>query len=386
MVETDTANTPTQHADHIATNSGPVDRIGSSTAARTDGTGSAAVQWEVTISAHMGRVICRTVTRDGSDYRRDDVIWPTWIPAQGNEENEKQATPGVALNDAQDYWSSAGARIRDSAKWSATVVGAGLAAVVGTSPLSTMRSEPPQKTAVVLGAVGLFLLVTVIFFVLSVLRPQSTSFEDLQKELGRWNPLRRWKETVESQEDLYLPLGVVDLTGLRREMIVEELTLNALAYAIHVTCSNQELGETLHQAQQARATRLEELHASASMVTTIGEFYRLRRRSKVTTWIGCICGAIGVAAIVAAFAWPPAERMDRLEQRKITLTAEEARLHAAELGVGCRSFTAIVLDENDAAITALVRPNDRCSPAQVQLSKAGLVIPSLRGPAALGQS
>jgi len=66
--------------------------------------------------------------------------------------------------------------------------------------------------------------VTVIFFVLRVLRPQSTSFEDLQKEPRRWSPLRRWKETMESQDDLYLPLGVTDLTELRREMIVEELT------------------------------------------------------------------------------------------------------------------------------------------------------------------
>jgi hypothetical protein len=263
MVETDSATNPTRHADHLATDLGPVERIGSSSAPRTDGTGSAAVQWDVTIYAHMGRVICRTVTRDGSEYRRNEVIWPTWIPAQRNEENEKQPAPGVALSDAQDYRSSAGARIRDSAKWSATVVGAGLAAVVGTSPLSTMRSEPPQKAAILLGAAGLVLLVTVIFFILRVLRPQSTSFEDLQTEPGRWNPLRRWKETVESQEDLYLPLGVANLTGLRREMIVEELTLNALAYAIHVTCSNQEIGETLHQAQQARATRLEELHASA---------------------------------------------------------------------------------------------------------------------------
>jgi hypothetical protein len=385
MVETDSADTPTPHAEHTATNGEPADLIGSSCATRTDGTGSAAAQWDVTIYAHAGRVICRNVTRDGNEYRRDEVIWPTGTPAQRNEGNEKQAAYSVALNDAQDYWGSAGARIRDAAKWSAAVLGVALAAVVGTSPLSTMRSDPPQKAAILLGAAGLVLLVTVIFFVLRVLRPQSTSFEDLQKELGRWNPLRGWKKTVESQNDLYLPLGVTDLTGLRREMIVEELTLNGLAYAIHVTCSKQQLVETLHEAQQARATKLEELHACASMVTTIGEFHRLRRRSTVTSWIGCICGALGVAAIVAAFALPPAEHMDRLEQRKLTLTAEEERLHAGELGVGCRSFTAVVLDENDAAITALVRPNDRCSPAQVQLSKAGLVIPSLRGAAGLGQ-
>ena len=41
----------------------------------------------------------------------------------------------------------------------------------------------------------------------------------------------RWREIVESHQDLYLPCGVKCLTSLRQSMIIEKITLMALAQA-----------------------------------------------------------------------------------------------------------------------------------------------------------
>jgi hypothetical protein len=49
---------------------------------------------------------------------------------------------------------------------------------------------------------------------------------------------------------------------------------------------------------------LKELQDAAARVATIGEFYRLRYRSTWATYGGLICGLLGTAAVVAAFAWP----------------------------------------------------------------------------------
>ena len=64
------------------------------------------------------------------NLEREEVIWPAW-PATPAEEASVAAMP---LADLQKYWSKAGNRLRDSAKWMATVLGAAIAAVIGTTP------------------------------------------------------------------------------------------------------------------------------------------------------------------------------------------------------------------------------------------------------------
>jgi len=116
---------------------------------------------------------------------------------------------------------------------------------------------------------------------------------------------RRWRETVESQQDLYLPCGVRCLTSLRQSMIIEKMTLMALALA-HEHAADREMRQELTEAQAARAARLVDLRSAAARIATIGEDYALRGRSTWATYGGILCGLIGTAAIIAAFAWPSA--------------------------------------------------------------------------------
>jgi hypothetical protein len=280
-----------------------------------DGTGDGHdVDWTVVI--HLGD--SARITRDV--WKGDDcwdaekrewcpelTIWPTWSAAE--EDAGESPLQGV-----HDYWRTSDDRLRDSAKWMAAVLGAALAALVGTSPLAGMRDHRPAGLAIAVGAVGLVLLGVTMALVLRVMRPHAVSFTDVQTaEKGtRWWPLGvskgsllRWKKQVESQQDLYLPCGVKCLTSLRQSMIIEEVTLIALAHAA-AEVGGDELCAKIRQTQEARKARLKELRDAAARVATIGEFYRVRFRSTCATSYGLLCGLFGTGAIVAAFSWPHA--------------------------------------------------------------------------------
>lgn len=109
---------------------------------------------------HEGEVICHAPAED-----EGEVIWPAW---PGRPQDEAAASPSP-LADALEYWRTAGDRLRDSAKWTAVVLGAALATVIGTSPLAGMREYRPQPIAILLGAVGLVFLGVTILLVLSLI-------------------------------------------------------------------------------------------------------------------------------------------------------------------------------------------------------------------------
>lgn len=277
------------------------------------------LHWRVTIErgepGHLERRVCQRdladqdwqafgadTADDPSAWTPDPIVWPMWAPGL-LDAAINSATP---LDNVQDYWSKAGDRLRDSAKWMATVLGLALGTLVGTSPLVDMRKNPLHTVGIFIGLGGLALLGVTLFLLLQVMRPQSVSFSDVQRSGGRGthalNPLRTWKDTVESQQDLYLPCGVKCLTSLRQAMIIEELTLFALANAVSV-CRPEDR-DMLEKAQKGRAARLKELRAAACQVAVIGEFYRLRFRSSLATYVGLLCGLLGTASVISAFMWP----------------------------------------------------------------------------------
>jgi hypothetical protein len=275
---------------------------------RDDGTRAV---WKVEVRS-VNHLIVRHVSSDGHPWDEctekrwepERVIWPAW-PARPDSEAISAASPLVGL---QDYWSSAGNRLRDSAKWMATVLGTALAAVVGVSPLTALGQHHLHGKALVLVVTGLGLLAVTLFLVLQVMRPQSVSFTEVQRATrGPWpwqRPLYKWQQTVDSQRDLYLPCGLRCLTGLRQSMIVEEITLVALARA-SATARDHEASQKLCDAQEARVARLLELRSAAARIATVGEYYKLRERSTWATYAGASFGLLGTIAIIMAFASSP---------------------------------------------------------------------------------
>jgi hypothetical protein len=270
---------------------------------------SSSACWTVALSTDGDR-IRRDIWFDGvpwnpagEGWECEGIIWPTWPAGPADE----SALPGSPLAGVHKRWSRASNRLRDSAKWMAAVLGAALATVVGTSPLAAMRQHHPATTAIVLGLTGLIFLSITLFLVMQVMRPQSVSYTDIQNAPHRRGmlqpPLSKWRETVESHEDLYLPCGVKCLTSLRQSMIIEEATLMALARA-RADKPDEQPSKRLREAETARTVRLLELRTAAAQIVTIGEYYKLRARSTRATYGGILCGLIGSAAIIAAFAWP----------------------------------------------------------------------------------
>jgi hypothetical protein len=267
-------------------------------------------EWKVTVSPHEN-MIKRQVFHQKKlwkdcqmDWEPEEIIWPTW-PGTAEAERALAASPLAGLH---DEWSRAGNRLRDSAKWMATVLGAALAALIGASPLGEFKDHKLHGWAIVLGAAGLILLGITLFFVLQVMRPRTVSYEEVQNPSRRsWNlllnPLYQWKQAVEGQRDLYLPRGVRSLNGLRDAMVIEEVTLMALARA-KAKVSNHETFRSLCAAETVRAAWLMELRNSAAKIVAVGEYYKLRERSTLATYGGVMCGLLGTMAIVATFALP----------------------------------------------------------------------------------
>lgn len=173
------------------------------------------VEWRVEVELHAD-LVDRKVWRDGRKLEQgslgwepEGLIWPTW-PGKAIEETTASVSP---LSAVEDYWSAAGKRLRDSAKWMSTALGAALAAIVGTSPLTETRARTHQPHALILGSLGLIFLFLTLFLVLQVMRPQSVSFADVQhakyrprtwQKLFLGNALYKWKTIIKNEQDLHL--------------------------------------------------------------------------------------------------------------------------------------------------------------------------------------
>jgi hypothetical protein len=222
-------------------------------------------------------------------------IWPSWHRHYHAAEGES----AVPLEMVTQHCRRNGERLRESAKWMATIVGVALAALIGTSPLADMREAEPSWVTLALGVAGLLLLGVTLWLILAVIRPQPVSYRDIQA--APRGPLRKWREMVESEQDLYLPCGVRCLTTLRQTMIVDELTLNVLAGAINQRDMDADDRQRLEKALKGRVARLMELRQAASQVVAVADYYKLRRRSTHATYLGGLCAITATAAIVAAF-------------------------------------------------------------------------------------
>jgi hypothetical protein len=290
--------------------------------------GCTKLEWRVTVHVHE-RLIRRQVCYAGKpwlaggkgwrDHSRDaeEVIWPTW-PATLQEEMDASASP---LANLEAHWDSATSRLRDSAKWMATVLGAALAAVIPTAPLTDLSRHFPVMSAVV-GLAGLALVGVTLVLVLQVMHPQPVFYDEIE-DAGPpsglrgilyglsggslraveilASPLYKWQFNITRHPDLYLPCGVDSLSELRQLMVVEELTLSALASA-EEDATDAGTCRLLKLARVARAARLHELRAAAASVVAVGVFYKVRTCSTRATYLGAACGVLGIMAIIFALA------------------------------------------------------------------------------------
>jgi hypothetical protein len=296
---------------------------------------SMAGHWLVTVHAYRHE-ITRSVLRDGRRWpsvrlpvsgddedapgsaSRAEVIWPTW-PATLVEETAMATSLGAL----QQTWDASIGRLRDSAKWTAAVLGAALASIIPTANLSDLAQRHLTAAQEGLGLAGLVFAGITIVLVLRVMRPRQVSYDsvlnataprglacrlhDLVSAITPYEhflerPLYRWQRAVNNDSDLYLPCGVSTLEELRQLLLIEEITLTALARAREDGDDPARVNLTAGQA--ARAAHLHEIRSAAARITAMGAFYRVRACSTQAMYGGAIFGMAAIAAIVTAIAWP----------------------------------------------------------------------------------
>jgi hypothetical protein len=162
---------------------------------RIPGDGCTAGTWKVSVHGSQHQVT-RVVSRDGRRWvpglapdpaagegnssggaGPEKVIWPTW-PATLIEERAMSTSRG----DLQQTWDAGIGRLRDTARWSATVLGAALASIIPTASLSK-RLAGQHLTAgrEALGLAGLARAGIAIVLILRVLLPRQVSYDSVLK-------------------------------------------------------------------------------------------------------------------------------------------------------------------------------------------------------------
>lgn len=259
----------------------------------------------------------RGVAASCGSWKPEAVIWPAWCPTDVPNSRSSMAT-FTALERVHAYWDRSADRIREAAKWMATVIGLALATLIGTSPFADLSARHPGAWFWVTGLIGLICLALTLLLLTDVLLPSITSYDAIQmsdrgsrrgkRKIQRRitvhnGPLQAWKQQVESQQDLWLPSGVKCLVTLREAMVIDELTLTALSEA-ESKAAKIGLDQQLHvrEAQQILVSRLRTWRAAASRIVLIGELYRVRHRAQRAIYLGIPLGVMGALSIVVAFA------------------------------------------------------------------------------------
>jgi hypothetical protein len=211
--------------------------------------------------------VCRVrVIGDGKcawrDYECDgpekgpfkELIWPVYVPTPasesagdkgGNKEDDKASGASPAVSAADKYWAEAAHQARSTAKWIATSLGAALAAIIGTAPLTPLGGKGVHWLSwpglAIVG--GLALLGVTFFMVTSVLVPGMTFLTNLKRSkdakpnndrwfhdhLGVCSAQRALGRRAACEHGVLLPIGITSLDELGHRIRLDDLTLANVA-------------------------------------------------------------------------------------------------------------------------------------------------------------
>jgi hypothetical protein len=261
---------------------------------RAAGSEDHAICWRVSIRPVEKRVVIRDVWSGGQIWQGDAqwqpeaTIWPSWHARQLTSEDIS------SLRLAEQACERDGQRLRESAKWMSTVVGATLAVLIGTSPLTDMKQG--GASGIGMGVLGMIFLLATLYLVVRVMQPGLVRYEQLQA--ASHGPLFKWRTRLQDEQDLYLPCGIKCLDTLRQTMIVEELTLRVLGSAVErVTDEDRAV---LEMTIEDRLARLRQLRATVGQVLAVAQFYVVQGRTRIATTWGIGFATAGVISIAVA--------------------------------------------------------------------------------------
>jgi hypothetical protein len=322
-------------------------------------------------------------TGDGSQGSFTEPIFPIYVPPVAEQTDARttrsadQADP-TATTDA--FWAKAPDQARSTAKWIATVIGAALAAIVGTAPLSPLGGKDIDWVSLpgFLIVIGLVLLGGTIFLVLSVLVPGIPTFADLMKpipvpkflgwELPWWIPMStpraRWlmAEKVAEKNGVQLPIGIHSLNELGYGVRIEEMTLDKIAERVAQTKDKVEI-EAWTRVKTDRGHWLESLKSNVAQWTIVGSYLSVKVRSDRARSIGLVCGIVGGALLVAGYIGVQAPSATQETVSYVVIPSSDTSQARKTLGAACDVFTAVLLatDKRTDTVTLYITGGNNCT-------------------------
>jgi len=313
---------------------------------------------------------CECDGPENRPFKFKELIWPVYVPTPasesardqgGNKKDDKASGDSPTVAAADEYWAEAARQARSTAKWVATSLGAALAAIIGTAPLTPLGGKDVhwQSWPGLAIAGGLVLLGVTFFMVTSVLVPGMTFFTNLKGSKGTktqwlWDHMRvsRAQQALgrraESEHGLLLPIGITSLDELVHRIRLDELTLDRVAEKLGKAPDGDEGKTECEFWGKVRADRgkIQQGYIDECKKWVIlANYVAVKVRADLARSIGLALGLTGTALLVWGYiAIQPSEPAPTANTAMyVVLNVSPASPARTALGGACNAFTGVAL-------------------------------------------
>jgi hypothetical protein len=315
-----------------------------------DGTGSRRFQWRN--------------LQDAAEHEHTELMWPVYVPTSTPAEGGAAAVSAAsadtsAASTADQYWSDATTQARTAAKWIATSLGAALAAIIGTAPLTPLSGKTVDwfSGPGLALALGIISLGVAFFLVISVLVPGVTFFADLMTQRREVSGIDEFFNTSSAlnalakrageQGGVQLPIGVSSLAELGHRIRLEEMTLDKISAKLVADSEENIPDGTLWTAMKVgRGQILQNYLSESTRWAIVASYIAVKVRTDRARTAGLALGLVGAMAVVWGYIGiQPNDVQPTADLTTyVVLSVDATSVARTKLGTKCDAFTAVRLN------------------------------------------
>jgi hypothetical protein len=349
---------------------------------------------DVTVARDSQNNSWRTYTCQGPEHGPfTELIWPVYVPTpasesagsqSGNNDDDQASGVSPAVADAEKYWADAASQARSTAKWIATSLGAALAAVIGTAPLTPLSGKDVDWASrpgfTMFAAIAL--LGVTFFLVTGVLVPGINFFTDL-RTAGKGNRLTEYLDVSSalralgrkagSDHGVLLPIGITSIDELGLRIRLEDVTLDKIAEKLAATpetgAGNSE-SDFWAKVKTGRAKIQQGYIDELTQWVIKANYVAVKVRADRARSIGLALGLAGAVLLVWGYIaiQPQQAAPTASTSTYVVLTTKPNSPARKALGSDCDTFTGVALrDAPPGELAIYVTAGNSCTTGKVQV-------------------